>query len=143
MGCRGYGPLLHRSLTQGKLHLGVCLDLFQIGPGFVDCSFGQQKSSPTCLAVLELPVVFCCVFFSSFSSHTVNQQYDCRRKLQAHCWNYTNLSVLHYLSGVYLERAGNYFNTLGVLRNHFWREFLFALVLLLCMVTSHKKYGLF
>lgn len=46
-------------------------------------------------------------------------------------------------SGVYLERASNYFNTVGILRNNFWRELLFTLVLLLCMVTSHEKYGLF
>lgn len=58
--CRGYGPLLHSSLTQGKLCLGGCLDFFQTG--FVSCSFGQQKSSPTCLAVLEL-LCFVVVFF--------------------------------------------------------------------------------
>lgn len=76
---------------------------------------------------------FCLPLACKFNSVTAEESYRPIAGITSIC----------EFSGVYLEGASNYFKTAGILRNNFWREFLFTLVLLLCMITSHKKYGLF
>lgn len=38
----------------------------------------------------------------------------------------SGFTLICKFSGVYLEGASNYFNTVDILRNNFWRDFLFT-----------------